>query len=119
MTFQQQLFAEEKKSLSLEAAAKETQTFLEESRTRVEDLTAELEKLQLEVVAMKALPQHPKKGAVEDSSVVVAQRAEIARLQGEKDELVLKFNTTEDRYKSGDLVRSPLSHFSCPLTDSM
>jgi hypothetical protein len=37
---QQQLFAEEKKWLALEAAAKEAQILLEQSRKKVNDLTA-------------------------------------------------------------------------------
>lgn len=119
-TFQQQLFVEEKKLLSLEADAKETQTFLEESKKRVKDLTAELEKLQQEVAAMKVVPQpppSPPKASVEDSDVVVALRADNARLQSEKEDLVNKFNTIEDRYKCGDLVRSLLSHFAHPSLD--
>lgn len=92
-TFQQQLSAEGEKSLSFEAAAKEA--------------TAELEKLNREVVAMKATiqsPPSPPKNAVEDSDIVTALRAEVAGLQGEKEGLVRMFNTIESRYKSGDLV---------------
>lgn len=81
-----------------------------ESRREAKELTAEIGKLQQEITVMKAVPQpspSPRKDAIEDSDVVVALRADYARLQSEKEELVHKFNTTEDRYKSGDLVRSP------------
>jgi uncharacterized coiled-coil protein SlyX len=117
-TFQQKLFAEEKKSL--EAIVKETQNSLEESKKKVEDLTTEFEELQQEVTAMKAAPQpppSPPKDTVGDSDIVVALRADNARLQGEKEELVHKFNTTEDRYKSGDLVRPLLSQFALVLAE--
>lgn len=113
-TFQKQLFAEEQKILSLEAVAKEAQTLLEESSNRRKDLTAELEKLQQEVAVAKAVPQSlpiPPEAVVEDSEVVVTLRADIARLQNEREEFVRKFNTIEERYKSGDLVRSLLSRF--------
>ena len=109
MTFQQQLFAGEKKILSFEAIAKEAQTLLEESRQRVKDLTVEAEKLQQEIASMKATPvppPSPPKDAAEDSDMVVALRADKARLQNEIEELVHKSNTIEERCKSGDLVRS-------------
>lgn len=112
-TFQQQLFAEEKKSL--EVSLTEAQNSLGESRKKVEDLTTEVEELQQEVAVMKAVPQpppSPPKDVVGDSDIVVALRADNARLQGEKEELVHKFNTTEDRYKSGALVRFLCFH-SC------
>ena len=99
---QQQLFAEEKKQLVLEAATKEAQGLLKEK-------IAENEKLQQELAAAKAIPPpppSPPKGAVEDPDVVAALRADIVRLQNKTEELVLKSNTIEERYKNGDLVRS-------------
>ena len=74
-------------------------------------LTLEVERLQQELGAMKIippLPPTPPKDNVEDSDVVVALQADIARLQSEKEELVHKLSTIEERYKTGDLVRSPL-----------
>lgn len=118
-TFQRRLFEEEKKSIALEAAAKEAQTFLKEREKRAKDLVAELEKSQQEVATMKTVPQpppSPSKDAVEDSDLVVALRGDCARLQIENEEFVRKFNTIEDRYKSGDLVRSILSRFTRLLT---
>ena len=110
-TLQQQLFAEEKKRLSLEAAAREAAVIVEESRRRAEDLIAENEKLQREVVAAKAIPPlSPPKAAAEDTDMIVAAlRADISRLQNEKEELVRKSKTVEERYKNGYLVcsRSP------------
>ena len=100
---QQQLFAEEKKQLVLEAATKEAQNLLEEK-------IAENEKLQQELAAVKAIPPplpSPAKAAVEDPDVVVALRADTARLQNAYDELVHKSNTIEGRYKNNDLVCSP------------
>lgn len=111
-TFRNQLFAEEKKSLSLEAVAKEAQTSLEETRKRMEDLANEIERLQQEVVAAKSIPpppQSPPEGAFEDSDIVVSLRADISRLQNENGDLLQKSNTIEERYRSGNLVGSPFA----------
>jgi len=119
-THQEQLFAEEKKRLALEAAAKDAQIPLEESRTKVNDLTVENEKLRQEIEAAKAVPPpppSPPKGAVEDSDVVAALRADVARLQSEQEELVRKSNTIGERYKSGDLVCPPIPSFAQSLTE--
>lgn len=107
-TFQKQLFAEEKKSLSFEAATKEAQVSLEESRNKVKGLTWEVEKLQKELAETKAIPPpppSPPKAIAEDSGAVVALRADVARLESEKEELVRRFNNIEERYKRDDLVR--------------
>jgi uncharacterized coiled-coil protein SlyX len=119
---QRQLSLEEKRSLSLEAVVKETQTFLEESRKKVKDLTAELENLRHEVAAMEVVPQpppSPPKDAVEESDIVVTLRADNARLRSEMEEQVRKFNTIEHRYKSGDLVRFLPSHLTRPLIEPL
>ena len=104
---QQQLLGEEKKWLALEAVAKEAQTLLEESRKRTSGLIIENEKLQQEIAAARDIsppPPSPPKGPVEDPDVVAALRADISRLQDEKEELVRKSDTIEERYKNGDLV---------------
>ena len=107
-TRQQQRFAEEKERLTLEATAKEAQTLLEESRKKANDLIADNEKLQQElaVAAISPPPPSPPKGIVEDPDVVVALRAKITGLQNEKEELIRKCDTIEERYKNGDLVCS-------------
>jgi len=108
-TLQQQLFAEEKKRLALEAISREAQILLEESKKRVNDLTVENEKLQQEVSAAKTIPpppQSPPKNTIEDSEMAATLRADIARLQNEIEELVHKSKTIGERYKNDDLVRS-------------
>lgn len=102
---QQQLFEEEKKRLALETVVKEVQTLLEESKKETSNLTVEREKLQQEIAAQRAIPPPPPpKGPVEDPDVVAALRADIGTLQNEKEELVRKLDTIEERYKNGDLV---------------
>ena len=116
----QQLSAEEKKWLALEAAAKETQILLEESRKKAIDLIAENGGLQQELAAAKAIPPPPPstpKGTVEDPDVVAALRADITELQNEKEELVRRSNTIEERYKNSDLVCSPSPTFARLLTE--
>lgn len=116
---QQQLFEEEKKRLALEAVAKEAQTLLEENRNKTSDLIVENERLQQEITAAKTIPpppQSPPKDPVEDPNVLAALRADIARLQNEKEELVRKSDTIEERYKNGDLVCSTLPNL-CPIVD--
>ena len=113
----QQLVAEEKKRLALEAAAKETQILLEESN---KSLIVEKGKLQQELAAAKAMPPpplSPPKGTVEDPDVVAALRADITELRNEKEELVRRSNTIEERYKNGDLVCSPHPTFARSLTE--
>lgn len=109
-TLQHQLFAEEKKRLELEAAAREAKALAEEIRKQVNDLTVENQKLQQEVVAAKAiqLPPSPPKGPVEDPDLVAALRADTARLQSEIEELVRKSKTIEERYQNSRLVCPPL-----------
>ena len=116
---QQQSFEEEKKRLALEAVVKEVQTLLEESKKETSDLTVECEKLQQEIAAQKAIPlppPSPPKGPVEDPDVVAALRADIGTLQNEKEELVRKLDTIEERYKNGDLVCPTLLNLH-PATD--
>ena len=108
---QQQLFAEERKRLASEAAEREVKTLLEESRKTANDLAIENEKLQQEVTAAKATlppPPSPPKDAVEGPDVVAALRADITRLQNEKEELVYKSKIIEERYKNSCLVCSLL-----------
>lgn len=111
-TLQQQQFAEEKNRLAFEAAERELKALLEESRKKVNELALENEKLQQEVAAAKATPPpppSPPKVAVEDSGVVAALRADITRLQDEKEELIRESKTIEERYKNSRLVSFPLS----------
>ena len=105
-TLQHQLFAEEKKRLVLEAAAKEDKILVEETKKKVNDLTVEIQKLQQEVAAAKTIQPPPAspKGAVEDSDLVVALRADITRLQSENEELARKSETIEERYQNSCLV---------------
>jgi len=96
---------------SAEAVAKDVQALLEESKKKTSDLTVECEKLQQEIAAQKAIPPPPPslpEGPVEDLNVVAALRDDIGRLQNEKEELVRKLDTIEERYKNGDLVCSTL-----------
>lgn len=110
-TLQQQQFAEENKRLVFEAAEKELKTLLEESRKKVNDFAVENEKLQLEVEAAKTAlppPSSPPKAAVEAPDVMAPLRAEIAKLQNEKEELIRESKTIEERYKNSCLVCFPL-----------
>ena len=111
---QQQLFEEGKKQFAFEAVAKEAQTLLKESKRKTSDLIVENKGLQQEIVAAKAVyppPSSPPKVPIEDPNVVAALRADIARLQNEKEELVRRSDTIEERYKNGDLVCSTLLNF--------
>ena len=111
--FQKQLSAEEK-SHSLEAAMEEAQTSLEESRNKVKDLAGEIQKLQKELAETKAIPPpppSPPKAIAEDSGVAVALRADVTRLESEKEGLIRRSNNIEERYKRDDLVRLPPSRF--------
>ena len=104
-TLQQQQLAEEKERFTLEAAAKEARTLLEESNKKVNDLIIDNEKLQQELAAAKAIPpSSPPKGITEDPNMVEGLRDDITKLQNENDELVQKADTIEKRYKNGDLV---------------
>jgi hypothetical protein len=103
------MLEEEKKRLALEAVAQEAQKLLEESGKKTGNLIVENEKLMQEIAAVKAIPPpppSPPKGPVEDPNVVATLRADTARLQNEKEELVRKSDTIEERYKNGDLVCS-------------
>lgn len=93
----------------------EAQASLEESRDKAKDLAGEIEKLQKELAETKAVPPpppSPPKATAEDSGVVVALRADVARLESENEELIRRSNNIEERYKSGDLVRPPPSRFA-------
>jgi len=95
---------------------KETQILLEESN---KFLIVENNKLQQELAAAKAIPPpplSPPKGAIEDPDVVAALRVDITELRNEKEELVRRSNTIEERYKNGDLVCSPLPNL-CTAVD--
>jgi len=109
-SLQQQQFAEEKKQMAFEAAEKELKTLLEESKKKASDLAAENEKLQREVAAAKATPPpppSPPKDSVVGPDVVATLRADITRLQNEKEELIRESKTIEERYKNSRLVCLP------------
>ena len=108
---QQQQLVEEKNRVAFESAVREANLLAEERGGKVNDLTVENEKLRQEVAAAKAViqsPPSPPKCAIEDSSVVAALKADMIRLQSEKEELVRKSKTIEERYKNSHLVCSPL-----------
>jgi len=110
-TLQRQQFAEENKRLVFEAAERELKTLLEESRRKANDLATENEKFLQEVAAAKVTlppPPSPRKDVVDGPDVVATLRADITRLQNEKEELIRDSKTIEERYKNSRLVCSPL-----------
>ena len=118
-TFQNQLFAEEKKHLALETATREDKILVEEARKKVTDLNIEIQKLQQEIAAAKTIQPAPSppKDTSEDPDLVASLRADITRLESINGELVRKSETIEERYQNSCLVCSLLFLLAQSLID--